>query len=152
MAECLLNRLGNGRLRAHSAGSQPSGKVNPFALELLQAKGYATEGLYSKSWDVFAGAGAPEFDFIFTVCDSAAAETCPVWPGKPLSAHWGLPDPAAATGDDAAKRAAFLEAYMILEARIAAFVALPLERLDTRAIKAELQNLGAAPKSSGVTS
>ena len=150
MAECLFNRLGDGRLQAHSAGSQPSGSVNLFALELLRSKGYATEGLYSKSWDVFAETGAPEFDFVFTVCDSAGAETCPVWPGAPLCAHWGLPDPAAVTGGDAAKRAAFVEAYETLEIRITAFAALPLERLDADAIKAHLQDLGAEPKSSGV--
>ena len=118
LGEVLFNVLGKGRFIAHSAGSKPAGQVNPFALELLQQQGLATEGLRSKSWDEFAATGAPEFDFIFTVCDNAAGETCPVWPGKPATAHWGIPDPAAVAGDDAAKRAAFRKAYDQLARRI----------------------------------
>ncbi|BBL71917.1 arsenate reductase ArsC [Methylogaea oryzae] len=140
LAECLLNRLGQGRFRAYSAGSKPLGRVNPFAVELLQQEGYAVDGLRSKSWDEFSGPDAPHMDFIFTACGNAAGETCPVWPGHPASAHWGIADPAG--DDDEAKRAAFRQAYERLHARIARFVALPLESLDAAALKAELDAIG----------
>lgn len=140
LAECLLNRLGQGRFRAFSAGSKPVGRVNPFAIELLQEKGIAVDGLRSKSWEEFSGPGAPALDFIFTACGNAAGETCPVWPGHPATAHWGIADPAGA--DDEAKRAAFRQAYERLHARIERFVALPLESLDGAALKAELHAIG----------
>lgn len=145
LGEAILNHLGEGRFRAWSAGSRPAGHVNPFALELLQDKGLPTQGLRSKSWDEFAAPGAPAFDFIFTVCDSAAAETCPVWPGHPMSAHWGIPDPAAVEGDDEAKRRAFREAYAALERRITRFLELPLASLDERATRLRLAEIGKAP-------
>ena len=122
MAEVMLNHLGRGRFRAFSAGSHPGGEVNPFAIETMQAAGFATDGLRSKSWDEFAAPGAPAIDYIFTVCDSAASEVCPVWPGKPIKAHWGVADPAAVEGTDDEKRAAFREAAMILRRRIEQFV------------------------------
>ncbi len=130
LAEALINRRGAGRLRAYSAGSHPAGRVNRFAIELLEGRGYATAGLASKSWDEFAQPDAPPIDAVITVCDNAANEVCPVWPGRPVTAHWGIPDPAAATGDVAAKRAAFEDAYAALEARVVALVALPVEDLD----------------------
>ncbi len=138
LAEALINRLGAGRLRAHSAGSHPAGRVNRFALALLNGRGFDTAGLASKSWDVFAAPGAPPIDAVITVCDNAANEVCPIWPGRPVTAHWGIPDPAAATGDDAAKRAAFEAAYEALAARVAALIALPVETLDARALQARL--------------
>ncbi len=118
LGEVLFNVLGKGRFIAHSAGSRPVGRVNPFALELLQQQGYSIEGLRSKSWDEFAASGATEIDFIFTVCDNASGETCPIWPGKPTTAHWGIPDPAGVGGGDEAKRAAFKAAYNQLARRI----------------------------------
>lgn len=143
LAECLLNTMAEGRFRAVSAGSQPAGTVNPFALELLDSKGLDTGGLYSKSWDAFElDRGGPRIDLVITVCDSAAAETCPVWPGHPLSAHWGLPDPAAVTGSDADKRAAFEAVFDALEARIAAFLDLDWTQLDRAMRRAELQRIG----------
>lgn len=129
LAEALINRCGAGRFRAYSAGSHPAGRVNRFALELLRARGFDTAGLASKSWNVFAAPGAPPIDAVITVCDNAANEVCPIWPGRPVTAHWGIPDPAAATGDAAAKRAAFEDAYEALEARVAALVALSVEDL-----------------------
>ena len=123
LAEAYLNHAGRGRFRAYSAGSHPGGKVNPFALELLRERGLPTSGARSKSWDEFAGAGAPHIDFIFTVCDSAAAEACPIWPGHPVSAHWGVPDPAAVVGSDDEKRRAFREALTTLSQRIDLFLA-----------------------------
>lgn len=143
LAECLLNTMAEGRFRAVSAGSQPAGTVNPIALELLESKGLDTGGLYSKSWDAFElDRGGPRIDLVITVCDSAAAETCPVWPGHPLSAHWGLPDPAAVTGSDADKRAAFEAVFDALEARIAAFLDLDWTQLDRATQRAELQRIG----------
>lgn len=123
LAEAYLNSAGKGRFRAHSAGSRPAGRVNPFALELLQRKGIDCAGLRSKSWDEFGAPGAPRMDFIFTVCDNAAAETCPYWPGRPVTAHWGIADPATVTGSDAQKRAAFEAAFSELSSRIDAFLA-----------------------------
>ena len=122
LAEAFLNSVGGGRLRAFSAGSRPAGKVNPLALELLESKGIGTAGPRSKSWDEFAAPGAPRMDYVFTVCDSAAVETCPVWPGHPVKAHWGVPDPAAVQGSDEEKRKAFLAAFAALSARIRAFL------------------------------
>ncbi|MBX3671680.1 MAG: arsenate reductase ArsC [Burkholderiales bacterium] len=142
LGEALLNSLGKGRFRAWSAGSHPGGRVNPFALEILSKNGFATEGLRSKSWDEFAAPGAPEFDFIFTVCDAGAAETCPVWPGHPMSAHWGIPDPAAVEGDDETKRRAFRDAFSRLQRRISLLVNLPVQSLDKLSLQKELGEIG----------
>ena len=142
MAEALLNHLGKGRFTAHSAGSFPTGKVNPFSLETLRGFGLPTEGYRSKSWDEFASPGAPPIDFIFTVCDNAAGEACPIWPGKPVTAHWGVPDPAAVEGTDAEKRAAFRDAAATLRRRIELFLALPIEKLDAQSMRSRLQDIG----------
>jgi arsenate reductase len=143
LAEVLLNHLGKGRWRGFSAGSNPVGRVNPHALALLQAKGHDVSGLSSKRWDVFAGAGAPAMDLIVTVCDSAAGETCPVWPGNPLTSHWGMPDPAAVTGDEGVIGTAFAATYDRLHERIAAMVALPLPELTQTEAKAAIDRIGA---------
>lgn len=140
LAEALLNHWGKSGFRAYSAGSFPKGRVHPATLELLSALKLPTEGLRSKSWDEFARAGAPAMDFVFTVCDQAAGEVCPIWPGNPVTAHWGIPDPAAAEG--AETRGAFRDAYQRLDARIKLFVALPLEKLDRMAIKREADRIG----------
>jgi protein-tyrosine-phosphatase len=132
LAEAYLNHAARGRLTAYSAGSHPGGAVNPFALELLREHGIATTGARSKSWDEFARPDAPQIDFIFTVCDLAAAEVCPVWPGRPLTAHWGVPDPAAVEGTDEQKRRAFKDAFTALSRRIDLFLALPLDKLDKK--------------------
>lgn len=142
LGEVLFNTLSKGKFVAYSAGSKPAGRVNPFALELLQQQGFSTEGLRSKSWDEFAAPGAPEFDFIFTVCDNAAGEACPLWLGKPATAHWGIPDPAAVSGDDAAKRAAFRKASEQLARRIQLFMSLPIESLDKLTLKEKLADIG----------
>jgi protein-tyrosine-phosphatase len=142
LGEALLNALGQGRFRAFSAGSHPAGRVNPYALELLVKNRIATEGLRSKSWDEFAAPGAPALDFVFTVCDSAAAEACPVWPGQPMSAHWGIPDPAAAEGTDDDKRRAFLEAFAVMQRRISLLVNLPLRSLDRLSLQKQLSDIG----------
>ena len=142
MGEVLLNHLGRGRFRAFSAGSHPSGTVNPFSIETLRAMGLDTGGLRSKAWDEFAAPGAPPIDFIFTVCDNAAGEACPVWPGKPVTAHWGVEDPAAVEGSDEAKRKAFRDAAAILRRRIELFLALPLEKLDALALQSRLREIG----------
>jgi arsenate reductase (thioredoxin) len=142
MAEAVLNAVGNGRFRAFSAGSHPTGIVNPFALELLEKSGFTTHRLRSKDWIEFSRPGAPFMHFVFTVCDRAAAESCPVWPGKPMTAHWGVHDPAAVQGDDAAKRAAFLRAFTELDRRISLFVELPLEALGQLALKQKLDEIG----------
>ena len=142
LAEAILNKTGADKFRARSAGSQPRGAVNPHALELLQSLGYETSGLRSKSWQEFAAPGAPEFDFIFTVCDNAAGEACPTWPGKPATAHWGIPDPAEAKGSPAEIALAFKDAYRLLLRRIEAFAALPLDNLDEGARRARLQEIG----------
>lgn len=141
IAEAILNKVGGGRLRAYSAGSIPKGEVNPHTLQLLSRLGYETSDLRSKSWEEFTKPGAPELDFIFTVCDSAAGEACPLWPGRPSSAHWGIPDPAEATGSRAAIAASFDEAHYVLDQRIAAFIALPLEALDTNTLKVRLREI-----------
>jgi arsenate reductase (thioredoxin) len=144
LAECLMNRLGKGRFRASSAGSMPAGQVNPFALELLESLDYDTSGLRSKNWSEFAHDGdhAAGIDFVFTVCDSAAAEVCPVWPGTPITAHWGLRDPAAIDGSDVEKRVAFLDTYKALTRRIEAFVNLPKDSLDRLALRRAAVRIG----------
>ena len=141
LGEVLFNALGKGRFKAYSAGSKPAGRVNPGALEWLQGQGYGTDGLRSKSWDEFAVPGAPEFDFIFTVCDNAAGEACPVWLGHPATAHWGIPDPAHVEGDEA-RRAAFKKAAEQLARRIQLFLSLPIEKMDKLALKEKLAEIG----------
>ena len=142
MAEVMLNHLGKGRFKAHSAGSHPNGKVNPYSVETMQGFGLQTHGLRSKSWDEFAQAGAPSLDFIITVCDNAAGEVCPVWPGRPVSAHWGVEDPAAVEGSDEQKRAAFRNAANILKRRIELLVALPIAKLDAQSVRTRLREIG----------
>jgi arsenate reductase len=142
IGEAILNRLGTGTFRAYSAGSQPKGRINPNATELLQSLGYDTSGYRSKSWDEFARAGEPKFDFVFTLCDSAAAEACPVWPGQPMTAHWGIADPAEATGTPAEIAFAFKEAYRLLNRRIGIFTALPLRSLDKLSLQSKLRDIG----------
>jgi arsenate reductase len=142
LAEAVLNNLGQGRFRAYSAGSHPTGRVNPFALELLQKHRLPADGLRSKSWDEFAQPGSPPLDFVFTVCDSAAGEVCPVWPGQPITAHWGVEDPAAVEESDEAKRRAFRNAFQILGNRIRIFASLRLESLDRLALDAKLREIG----------
>jgi protein-tyrosine-phosphatase len=142
LAEATLNAMGRGRFKAWSAGSHPAGKVNPFALELLQKNRLPTEDLRSKNWDEFARAGAPALDFVFTVCDNAAGEVCPVWPGQPMTAHWGVPDPAAVEGSDEAKRKAFFTAWSQLQHRISIFASLPLDKLDRLSLKQRLDEIG----------
>jgi arsenate reductase len=144
LAEAILNHRGGGRFKAHSAGSHPAGKVNPYALELLRSSGLGTAGLRSKSWDEFAIRGAPPLDFVFTVCDDAAGEVCPLWPGQPVTAHWGLPDPAAVQGTDAQKRKAFLDVYNVLERRIGLFTSLPVQSLDSLVLGRQLRDIGRA--------
>jgi arsenate reductase len=141
-AEALINRLGEGRFRGLSAGSHPKGAVHPLALELLESLGYPTEGYRSKGWEEFARPGAPELDFVFTVCDNAAGEVCPVWPGSPVTAHWGVPDPAAVEGDDIARKRAFVSAYDRLERRIRLFANLRIEELDRLALKRKVDEIG----------
>ena len=142
LAECVLNRLGGGRFRAFSAGSLPKGEVHPYALELLERQSYPTQHLRSKSWNEFAGPGAERLDFVFTVCDNAAHEVCPVWPGQPMTAHWGLPDPAAATGNEAERRLAFAETLRMLHNRIGVFVSLPIKSLDRLSLQNRLREIG----------
>ena len=142
MAEALINTMGQGRFRAYSAGSHPTGKVNPFAVEQVESVNYPTENLRSKSWDEYATPDAPKMDFIITVCDNAAGEMCPVWPGQPISAHWGFEDPAAVEGTDAEKRRAFEQTFRHMMNRVRLFLNLPLKMLDQTAIKRELANIG----------
>ena len=142
IGEAILNRVGVGHFRAYSAGSQPKGQVNPDAIRLLQSLGYDTSGYRSKSWDEFAGAGEPKFDFVFTFCDNAAAEACPIWPGQPTTAHWGIADPAEATGTPAEIALAFREAYRLLNQRIGIFTALPLRSLDRLSLQRKLRDIG----------
>ncbi len=137
MAEAILNKLGAGHFHAHSAGSQPKGQVHPETVRLLQSLGYDTSGLRSKAWGEFAAPGALPLDFVFTVCDNAAGEACPVWPGQPMTAHWGIPDPAAATGFPAEIALAFKDAYRMLHQRISVFTALPLRSLDQLSLHCE---------------
>jgi protein-tyrosine-phosphatase len=144
MAEALLNRRGMGRFKGYSAGSHPNGQVNPHVIELLSKQNFDTSFARSKSWDEFAGPDAPVMDFVFTVCDDAANETCPIWPGQPMSAHWGVPDPAKAVGTDAQVGFAFSEAFRMLDSRIAIFTSLPLAGLDNLALKSHLDEIGKA--------
>ena len=148
MAEAILNNIGKGKFRAYSAGSQPKGTVNPSTIRLLQHLGYDTTGYRSKSWSEFATPFAPALDFVFTVCDDAAGETCPVWPGQPMTAHWGIPDPAAAEGSDAEIALAFSNAYRMLQRRIEVFAALPLGGLDRLSLQQKLKDIG---RSEGAT-
>ena len=141
MAEAILNKIGDGKFHAWSAGSTPKGAINPNTILLLEKLGYDVSGYRSKSWDEFA-AGEPQFDFVFTVCDDAANEVCPVWPGHPMTAHWGIPDPAAAKGDDIAVARAFRNAYAALERRIELFAALPFKSLDHLSLKSHLDEIG----------
>jgi len=142
LAEAYLNFAGKGRFKAYSAGSHPTGRVNPFALELLSNNRIDASGARSKTWDEFAEAGAPQLDFVFTVCDNAAGEVCPLWPGQPVTAHWGVEDPAAVSGADEEKRKAFLEAFAQLSTRIDSLLALPVERLDRLTLEAKLNEIG----------
>ena len=142
MAEALINTMGQGRFRAYSAGSHPTGKVNPFAVEKVESVNYPTENLRSKSWDEYATPDAPKMDFIITVCDNAAGEVCPVWPGRPISAHWGFEDPAAVQGTDEQKQKAFDAAFREIMNRVRIFVNLPMKVLDQNAIKHELDRIG----------
>jgi arsenate reductase (thioredoxin) len=142
LAEAILNRSGQGTFRAYSAGSQPKGQVNPHTITLLRGLGYDITGFRSKSWSEFAQAGAPALDFVFTVCDNAAGEACPVWPGHPMTAHWGIPDPAEAQGTDAEIAAAFLDAYRMLMRRIELFVTLPIEKVDQMTVRSRLREIG----------
>jgi arsenate reductase (thioredoxin) len=142
MAEAILSQLGAGRFRAYSAGSHPAGQVNPYALELLHRNHYKTEGLHSKNWGEFAKADAPQMNFVLTVCDKAAGEVCPLWPGQPMTAHWGVADPVEAKGDEATLFKAFTDAFMVLNRRIALLVNLPIEKLDRLALHKELADIG----------
>ena len=142
MAEAILNHKGEGRFTAYSAGSHPTGKPRPEALAQIESAGMPTTGLRSKSWDEFAAAGAPKLDFVFTVCDNAAREQCPYWPGHPMTAHWGIPDPAAAHGSPEEIARAFHEAFVLLDRRIALFLALPLDSLDPLTIKRQIDHIG----------
>jgi arsenate reductase (thioredoxin) len=142
LAECILNRLGAGTFRAFSAGSHPTGRVNPLALALLRKMNYDVTGLRSKSWDEFASPGAPKLDFVFTVCDDAANEVCPIWPGQPMTAHWGLPDPAKAQGSEAERGLAFADTMRMLNQRIGIFVSLPLDKLSKLSLQKELDAIG----------
>jgi protein-tyrosine-phosphatase len=142
LAEAYLNSAGRGRFVGYSAGSHPAGRVNPLALDLLERRRMDTAGLRSKNWDEFAAPGAPKMDFVFTVCDNAAGEACPVWPGQPVTAHWGVADPAAVQGSDADKRKAFLKAFTELTTRINLMLALPIEKLDRQALTVRLKDIG----------
>lgn len=142
LAESILNEVDPEKFRAFSAGSHPAGRVNPFALELLARNGLPTAQLRSKTWEEFAAAGAPALDFVITVCDNAAGEACPVWPGRPMTAHWGVADPAAVEGSDEAKRKAFHDAYVILRRRIELFASLPLARLDKLSLQSRVREIG----------
>jgi protein-tyrosine-phosphatase len=142
MAEAILNRLGAGKFNVYSAGSQPKGQVHPETIRLLQGLDYDISGFRSKSWNEFARPGAPSLDFVFTVCDNAAGETCPLWPGQPMTAHWGVPDPAQADGTSAEIALAFKDAYRLLQQRIGVFTALPLRSLDRLSLQSKLKEIG----------
>lgn len=144
LAEAITNQLSGGKIKAYSAGSQPKGEVHPYAIDILRIMKHKTDGLRSKAWDEFAVPDAPQLDFVLTVCDNAANEVCPVWPGQPMSAHWGIPDPAAAAGSEAEKRATFADTYGRLHNRISAFLSLPMASLDRLSLKAKLDGIGAA--------
>ncbi len=145
IAEAVLNQLGRGRFKAFSAGSMPTGSVNPHVLDLLQRNNMPTEGIRSKSWDEFASPDAPKLDFVFTVCDQAAGEVCPVWPGQPMTAHWGLEDPAQVEGEEAQQRAV-KNVFMQLNRRIGIFTSLPLEKIERHSLQKELDDIGALPR------
>jgi arsenate reductase (thioredoxin) len=145
IAECIMNRIGRPNFRAYSAGSQPSGKVHPLALALLQRLNYDTSVLRSKSWEEFTAPDAPQLDFVFTVCDNAANEVCPVWPGQPMTAHWGVPDPSLATGTEAERAFALAETHRMLNQRISIFVSLPIRSLDSLSLKKRLDEIGRKP-------
>ncbi|MFN4120211.1 arsenate reductase ArsC [Acidovorax sp.] len=142
MAEAILNQLGAGRYRAYSAGSHPAGQVNPYAVELLQRNRFHTGDVRSKNWEEFARPDAPAMDFVLTVCDNAAGEVCPVWPGQPMSAHWGVADPAAVQGTEEEKQRAFTEAFITLNRRITIFLSLPFDKLDKLSLQSELRRIG----------
>lgn len=144
LAESLLNHLGRDRFRAFSAGSQPTGQVNPMVLDLLNRQGMPVDGLRSKSWDEFATPGAPALDFVFTVCDNAAGEVCPVWPRQPMTAHWGIEDPVASVGSDEVQREAVSTAYRLLSRRISLFISLPIQKLDRLSLQEQLDDIGHA--------
>ena len=143
LAESILRKLGSDRFAAFSAGSHPKGVVNPLAIEVLAAHGYPADGYRSKSWDEFAAPGAPKMDFVFTVCDNAAGEACPIWPGQPMTAHWGIEDPAAVEGTDIQKEAAFVAAARYVKNRISVFTVLPIKSLDKLSLTAKLREIGA---------
>lgn len=142
LSEAIVNSEGKGKFQAFSAGSHPSGTVNPFAIELLELRRYPTDGLRSKAWDEFAEPGAPELNFVFTVCDNTAGEVCPIWPGQPITAHWGVEDPAAVEGSDDDKRKAFVKAFTVLQRRISLFVNLRLDQLDPLSLQNQLRDIG----------
>lgn len=144
IAECVLNNVGKGRFAGYSAGSHPRGEIHPYALDILRQHDYLIDDLRSKSWDEFAGPDAPEFNFVFTMCDDAASELCPIWPGQPMTAHWGLPDPAAVRGSEAEQREAFAKALSVLRRRINMFIDLPFGSLDKVALKRRLDEIGCA--------
>lgn len=144
MAEVMLNAMGRGRFLAYSAGSHPKGTVNPYTIDLLKKNRLSTEGLRSKDWEEFARPGSPPLDFVFTVCDQAAGEVCPVWPGQPMTAHWGIPDPASVEGSDDDKRKAFFKAYNQLQHRLSIFVNLPMDKLDRLTLQRRLDEIGKA--------
>jgi arsenate reductase (thioredoxin) len=149
MAEVVLNRVGQGRFRGFSAGSNPKGQVHPYTLDLLRRLNFDVSRIRSKSWSEFTGPDAPKLDFVFTVCDNAANEVCPVWPGQPMTAHWGVPDPAAASGNEAQIRLAFADAFRMLSNRINIFVSLPLRSLDQLSFQRQLNAIGKTTDSSG---
>lgn len=142
MAEVLMNHLSRGRFRAYSAGSHPAGAINPFTLELLQRKGFAIDQLRSKNWDTFARPDAPAMDFVITVCDKAAGEACPIWPGQPMTAHWGFEDPAAAPGNDDQRRLVFMKVFTEIARRVELMLALPIEKLDRLALQRKVRDIG----------
>ena len=149
MAEVISNRAGRGAFRAFSAGSHPKGQIHPYTLDLLRKLNYDVSGLRSKSWNEFAGPDAPKLDFVFTVCDNAAGESCPLWPGQPMTAHWGVPDPAAATGKEAEIRLAFADTMRMLTSRINIFVSLPLRSLDQLTLQKQLESIGKTKDAGG---
>jgi arsenate reductase (thioredoxin) len=142
IAECIMHRIGSGKFHAYSAGSRPSGQIHPLAINLLKKLNYDTTGLRSKSWEEFTGPDAPELDFVFTVCDDAANEVCPVWPGQPMTAHWGLPDPSLVTGTEAERAFAFSDTYRMLNQRIGIFISLPLASLSKLSLQKHLDDIG----------
>lgn len=144
IAECIMNFLGRGRFKGFSAGSQPSGQVQPYAIDMLKGLNYDVSDLRSKSWEEFAAPGAPPLDFVFTVCDDAANETCPFWPGQPMSAHWGVPDPSKVAGSEAEKRQAYADTHRMLYQRISIFVNLPFDALDKLTLQKHLEDIGKA--------